>query len=168
MRPADPVACARMRAWSKFVDEYFCPALSMIGWHIMVRRIAKAIDKDEFAQLLQRIPLKEQRDKWATIAGESFTEEQLADSRRRCGVSVQRMEALLAKGPWLAGGEYSLADVNSYSMAAGMPRLMPEHMNDTVSPRSMDWLARMDARPAVKAALAMPNKVPETLRAFGA
>jgi glutathione S-transferase len=168
LRPKDPAARARMRVWSKYVDEYFCPALSMIGWHFMVRRIAKAIDKDEFEKLLGRIPLAEQRQKWATVAGESFTEEQLADSRRRCGVAIERMEGILAHHPWLAGDEYSLADVNSYSMVAGMPRLMPEHMSEEKTPRAVDWLRRMDARPAVKAALAMPNKVPETLRAFGA
>jgi len=168
LRPADPVARARMRVWSKFVDEYFCPALSMIGWHLMVRRIAKAIAKDEFEKLLERIPLPEQRQKWATVAGESFTEEQLADSRRRCGLSIQRMESILAKYKWLADDEYSLADLNSYSMVAGMPRLMPEHMNGNNAPRALEWLARMDERPAVKAALAMPNKVPETLRTFGA
>jgi len=168
LRPADPVARARMRVWSKFVDEYFCPALSMIGWHFMVRRIAKAIAKDEFEKLLERIPLPEQRQKWATVAGESFTEEQLADRWRRCGLSIQRMESILAKYQGLASDEYSLADVNSYSMVAGMPRLMPEHMNENNAPRSLEWLVRMDERPAVKAALSMPNKVPETLRAFGA
>ena len=31
-RPADPVARWRMRYWTKFVDEYFCPALSILGW----------------------------------------------------------------------------------------------------------------------------------------
>jgi len=168
LRPNDPVARARMRIWSKYVDEYFCPALSMIGWHVMVRRIARAIDKGEFEKLLERIPLREQRDKWATVAGESFTEEQLADSRRRCGTAIQRMEGILKTCKWLAGDEYSLADVNSYSMVAGIPRLMPELMNEKNAPRGLDWLARMEARPAVKAALAMPNKVPETLRAFGA
>jgi glutathione S-transferase len=168
LRPTDPVARARMRVWSKFIDEYFCPALSMIGWHLMVRRIAKAIATDEFEKLLERIPLPEQRQKWATVAGESFTDEQLADSRRRCGLSIQRMEAILTKYKWLAGDDYSLADVNSYSMVAGMPRLMPEHMNQNNAPGALDWLARMDARPAVQAALAMPNKVPETLRTFGA
>jgi glutathione S-transferase len=37
LRPRDPVERARMRIWSKFVDEYFCPALSMIGWHTLVQ-----------------------------------------------------------------------------------------------------------------------------------
>jgi hypothetical protein len=34
-------------------------------------------------------------------------------------------------------------------------------------PRASEWLEEMNERPAVKAALAMPNRVPEVLRAFG-
>jgi glutathione S-transferase len=79
------------------------------------------------------------------------------------GVSIERMETLLEKSRWLAGPTYSLADINSYSMVAGVPRFFPEFMR----PRTTEWLAEMNARPAVQAALAMPNKVPETLRAFG-
>lgn len=163
LRPEDPFERAQMRIWSKFVDEYFCPALSMIGWHFMVRKVASKLKKDELDDVLSHIPLKEQRDKWATVAGSSFTEEQLADSRRRMGVSIERMENLLEKSHWLAGSTYSLADVNSYSMVAGVPRFFPEFMRA----RTAEWLAEMNARPAVQAALAMPNKVPETLRAFG-
>jgi hypothetical protein len=40
-------------------------------------------------------------------------------------------------------------------------------MNEQLTPRSVEWLARMNERPAVQAALAMPNKVPEVLRTFG-
>lgn len=167
LRPIDPVERARMRIWGKFVDEYFCPALSMIGWHTMVRRVARSLKKDELDEVLARIPLQEQRDKWATIAGESFTEAQLADSRRRIGVSIQRLESILANSRWIAGATYSLADINSYSMVAGVPRFFPELMNDKLTPRSVEWLAHLNERPAVKAALAMPNKVPEVLRTFG-
>jgi glutathione S-transferase len=167
LRPRDPVGRAHMRIWSKFVDEYFCPALSMIGWHVMVRRVAQSLKKDQLDEVLARIPLKEQRDKWATVAGESFTEAQLADSRRKVGVSIQRMENILRGSPWLAGSTYSLADVNAYPMVSGSARLVPDSLNEQVAPRSMQWLARMNQRPAVKAALAMPNKVPEVLRAFG-
>lgn len=167
LRPDNPVERARMRIWSKFVDEYFCPALSMIGWHTMVRRIAQKIARDELDEILSHIPLREQRDKWATVAGNSFTEEQLVDSRRRIGVSIERMEQILSGSKWLAGKTYSLADVNSYSMVASVPRFFPEFMNEKGTPRSVEWLAKMNERPAVQAALAMPNLVPETLRTFG-
>jgi hypothetical protein len=34
-------------------------------------------------------------------------------------------------------------------------------------PLAWTWFETMNARPAVRAALAMPNKVPEALRTFG-
>jgi len=167
LRPADPVWCARMRIWSKFVDDYFCPALSMIGWHRMVRKVAQSLNKDQLDEVLAKIPLKRQRDKWATVAGESFSDEELAESRRRLRVSIEKMEGMLAGSEWLAGPEFSLADANTYSMVAGVRRLHPELISLNEVPRCNDWLDRMEARPGVRAAMAMPNKVPETLRTFG-
>lgn len=167
LRPLDPVWRARMRIWSKFVDDYFCPALSMIGWHFLLRRVAGNLDKDRLEEALSRIPLKEQRDKWATVAGESFTEEQLADSRRKLGISIGKMEDILSQSDWLAGPDYSLADVNSFSIVAGVERLHPEILNKDDAPRAREWLQRMQERPGVRAAMAMPDKVPETLRALG-
>jgi glutathione S-transferase len=167
LRPDDSWERAQMRIWSKFVDEYFCPALSMLGWHAMVRKVAQSLDKDELEKMLEAIPLPEQRQKWATVAGESFTEEQLSDSRRRVTESIRRLERVLDGQPWIAGGSYSLADINSYSMVAGVPRLVPEAMDEKSTPRSLDWLQRMNERPAVQRALAGENRVPETLRTFG-
>jgi glutathione S-transferase len=167
LRPEDPYWRAMMRTWSKFVDDYFCPALSMIGWHVMVRKAAQAISKDELDKVLERIPLQAQREKWATVAGDSFTEQQLAESRRRLGRSIEKMEQILGASTWLAGEAYSLADANTFSMVSGVERLHPEILSDKKTPLTRAWLERMRARPGVQAALAMPNKVPETLRAFG-
>ena len=167
LRPQNLVERAQMRIWSKFVDEYFCPALSMWGWHLMVRRVAQSLSRNELDKVLERIPLKEQRDKWATVANESFTEAQLAESKRKLVVSIERMEKILSDSAWLAGSTYSLADVNSYSMVASVPRIFPDIMNPGATPRACAWLDIMNARPAVKAALAMPNRVPEVLRTFG-
>ena len=164
LRPKNPAERAQMRIWSKFVDEHFCPALSMWGWHLMVRRVAQSLSKNELDKMLERIPLKEQRDKWATVAGQSFTEAQLAESKRKLVDSIARMERILAKSAWLAGFTYSLADVNSYSMVAGVPRMFSDIMNSGATPRACAWLDAMNARPAVQAALAMPNKVPQFLR----
>ena len=158
LRPRAPAARARMRVWSKFVDEYFCPALSMHGWNVLVPGIVARLQSGEFDQLLERIPLKEQRDKWKTAATHSFTAEQLADSKRKVGVSIERMEKILGQSTWLAGSEYSLADVNSYSMVVPVPRFFPEFLNEKVAPRTMDWVRRMNERPAVKAALAMARQ----------
>ena len=167
LRPHDSAQRARMRIWTKFCDEYFNSAVSMLGWHGMVRRIARRIDKDRLEEVLSRIPLKEQRDKWATVAGESFSEEELAESRRKIGVSVARMEDILSGSEWLAGPTYSLADINTLGIAGYIPRMLPEVMNAGDTPHCMRWIEQMNARPGVQAALAMPNKLEETFKALG-
>jgi len=154
LRPKDPVAKARMRIWSKFVDEYYCPALSKIGWSFLIPKIAAQLKSGELDEALQKIPLEEQRQKWLAAATESFTEEELDDCRRKVRESIKRMEAILETSTWLAGDEYSLADVNTYSMVVSTPRLVPDAMSEETTPRSLDWLERMNARPAVQAALA--------------
>ncbi len=89
----------------------------------------------------------------------------MAESRRKLGVSIDRAEAILGECEWLAGPEYSLADLNSFSMIAGVERLHPEIMTEESAPATVGWLRRMEARPAVQQASAMPNKVAETLQA---
>ena len=167
LKPADPYGRARMRIWTQFIDDYALPALSVIGWHLMVSQVARSIQKEEFEKLMARVPLKEQQDKWRKVAGTSFSQVELEDCRRKLRTSTSRFEQSLSEGRWLAGSTYSLADVNAYTLAAALPRMVPDAANDTASPHLMEWLARMNERPAVAAALAMPNRVPERLRTFG-
>ena len=152
--PADPVLRARMRIWNKFVDEYFCPALSRLGWSVLIPKIAARLEAGELQEALEKVPLEEQRQKWLTAATESFTQEELAESRRKAKVSVARMERLLEDSKWLAGDDYTLADVNTYSMLGSVQRLVPELLSDEQTPRVLEWYAAMNARPAVREALA--------------
>lgn len=165
LRPADPYWRARMRIWTKLVDEYFCPALSFIAWHHMIRNITDKLTPEELEAKIARIPLKEQQDKWRTSARQGYTKEQLDDWSRQVRTSIQRMEKQLGETPWLAGAAFSLADVSCFAMAAGMPRMSPNLVNRNDTPRLMAWHERMSARPGVQAALAMPNPVRETMEA---
>jgi len=152
LRPADLERRARMRVWSKWVDEILMPSVSMLGWQTRFRPLAQSIDKAEFAQRQERIPLKEMREKWATTAGPGFPESQLDESRRKIRWFVERMEAALGENPWLAGRQYSLADINAYPNIEGASRLYKEYWNEKHAPRSIEWLARINERPAVRAA----------------
>ncbi|MGA8205031.1 MAG: glutathione S-transferase family protein [Woeseiaceae bacterium] len=156
LRPEDPVARAHMRYWTKFVDEYFCPALSVLGWQAIIKGMVEHLSEQEFEAKIARIPLQEQRDKWRIAAKQAFPKDQLDDCSRRVDVSVARIEAALEKSPWVAGPDYTLADIACFAMMAGMPVFQPKIMNRENAPRCMDWHARMLGRPAVKATLAIP------------
>jgi glutathione S-transferase len=163
LRPSDPLGKARMRYWNKFCDEHVMNYVSMHGWHRMVSVIARSIEAGEFEKRMSRIPLHEQREKWRT-ARSGFSEADLANATRKIAVAVDKVEKQLAQTPWLAGDQYTLADINFYSYCGmAVQRLFPEL---PVGPRFIDWLARMNARPGVVAALAMPNRTDPALRTF--
>ena len=166
LRPADPVGKARMRYWNKFCDEHVMNSVSMHGWHRMVGVIARSVESGEFEKLLARIPLHEQREKWRT-ARSGFSESDLANATRKIEVAVDKVEAQLAKTPWLAGEMYTLADINFFSMCGmAVQRLFPEMQVEKRAPRLVQWVERMNARPGVRAAFAMPNHTNPALRTF--
>ena len=162
LRPADPYGRAQMRIWTKFVDEYFCPALSFLGWHAMIKTAVQSLTPEEFEAKVARIPLQEQRDKWRESAAQVWTPQQLDDWRRKVRVSIQRMEQGMA-GPWMLGQQYTLADVSLFSMLIGMPQRYADIVNEQESPRVVDWYARMMERPAVKETLAIRQPAREFL-----
>ena len=61
LRPSNPIEAARMRQLTKYVDEYFRPALSQIGWQLMIHHITDKLSKEEFEARLARIPREEKR-----------------------------------------------------------------------------------------------------------
>jgi glutathione S-transferase len=164
LRPADPYGRAQMRIWTKFVDEYFCPALSFLGWHAMIKTAVSGLSKEEFEAKIARIPLKEQQVKWRESAAQVWTAEQLDDWRRKVRVSIQRMEKGLI-GPWMLGQQFTLADVSLFAMLIGMPQRYADIVNEKDSPKVIEWYARMTERPAVKAVLAIPRPGAQTLAA---
>ena len=149
LRPSDTAERARMRVWSKWTDEILMPTVSMLGWQQRFRPLFQRYDKTELERRLRRIPLKEMREKWQTMAGPGFSDEQLEESRRQIRWFVERMERALADAPWLAGTSYSLADINAYPMIEGASRLYKEFWSASNAQRSAEWLARMNKRPAV-------------------
>ena len=159
LRPSDPIEAARMRQFTKYVDEYFRPALSHIGWQLMIHTITDKLSKEEFEAKIARIPREEKRVKWRLAAAQGYTPEQMAAWKRTLREGVMKAETALAKGPWLAGEHFSLADIAFFAMAVSLPKRFGDIMNVENAPRAMDWHARMHARPGVQAALAIPSPV---------
>jgi glutathione S-transferase len=166
LRPADPVGRARMRYWNKFVDEHVMNHVSMHGWHRMVGVIARGIDGGEFEKLMERIPLPDQRKKWAT-ARSGFSEADLQNATDKIVYALEKIEKTLASSPWLAGDMYTTADINFYAMCGMMvERMFPELEVGTKYPRVIDWRERMNARPGVQAGLQMPDHTNPALRTW--
>jgi glutathione S-transferase len=154
LKPSDAYGRHQMRLWTKFVDEYFCPALSFLGWHAMIKNAVAHLSKEEFEAKVARIPLKEQQDKWRESAAQQWTPEQLDDWRRKVRVSIARIEQGML-GRWVMGEQFTLADVSVFSMLINMPVRYADIVNEKDSPKVIAWYGRMMERDSVKQALAI-------------
>jgi glutathione S-transferase len=160
MRPSDPYLRAQMRIWTKWVDEYFCWCVSTIGWHRRIGPLARSLSDADFEEHVKAIPIYEQQVKWRR-AREGFPQEMLDEEMRKIEFSVNRLEARLAESEWLAGPDYSLADICNFAIANTMEVNYAELVNEADAPHLLAWIKRIQARPACQKMFAnAPGRTP--------
>ena len=74
---------------------------------------------------------------------------------RLCLRMLGAMETRLAASPFLAGEDYSIADVIAYPVAAVSMKRHPGHLRD--HPHIARWAALVGARPAVQRGMTVPR-----------
>ena len=153
LMPDDPYGRWQARTWQKYVDDHLAAAVSDLAWMALGAPALKARNWSPDAAV-RRIPNRMRRDVW-TEALAGYSDERLAKSRSRVELTLTQLEADLDGHDWLAGDAFSLADIAVFSYVSYLPGVTPELVNERTSPRTMAWLKRVAARPAVKAALAM-------------
>jgi GST-like protein len=151
LRPNDPRERWRMRWWMRFFDAYFAPSLSMIGWSVFVGPAARQRDPAELRSAIERIPLESRRIAWRKAIYNEFSEQELAESRRRVLYATGVLEAHLSRSTYICGELYSLGDVNAFNLGYALPLSQPDHCNDQKTPHIMEWLRKIYERPATRA-----------------
>jgi GSH-dependent disulfide-bond oxidoreductase len=142
----------RARAWGQFLGLSLGATTSALG---CARYLAPELARRDAAALrakIERIEPLERRSAWLAVVDGTYEEAALATLRQRLSLPIQRLESALAKQPWLAGPDYSIADIDAYALVDPLQQLAPEAVNDDRTPRLKDWLGRIAARPAVRAA----------------
>lgn len=151
LRPSDPRLRWRMRWWMRFFDSYFAPSLSMIGWSIFIGPAVRQRDPEELRAAIDRIPLESRRIAWRKAIYNEFSEQELAESRRRVVFATDVLEAHLRRNTWICGDAYSLGDINGFNLGYALPLSQPERCNDQRTPHIMEWLRKIYERPATRA-----------------
>ena len=164
LRPAAPIPFNRMLAWARFVNEVFMPGANTLGCRQFLA--PSLAGKRPPAGVLDRIELSFVRDGWMRAYGGNYPAALIEESRRKVTLGLGRIEAALEHGAWLLGAEYSLADIDAFATCRSLPLLVPELVEQ--HQRTRDWMVRMEARPAVRTALATGGyDRPETMFAPG-
>lgn len=153
LAPSEPFARARTRLWTRYSDEVLTQAIKLPSFAKNIAPELRRMDPAQVAAMIERIPNPGVRARWKRAATEGIAPGELAPSIAQLAEMAERMDAALAEGPWLAGQDYSLADIDVAPYVQRLVRVELFHLVES-RPRVADWYARITARPAY--AKAMP------------
>lgn len=170
--PASPAGRARVRIWTKAVDEELHPACSAITYVVSHRHTILRNGVGGFEDFLAKGAaegLAARTLKWQWIQ-HGLEAPGAADKIRLYDDYLHRMEAALERGDWLAGPAFSMADI---AMAPYVNRLAALAMEGLWTsgrlPRVETWFERVRARPSFHSGFIewMPPELAEEMRDNG-
>ncbi|MBN1239489.1 MAG: glutathione S-transferase N-terminal domain-containing protein [Gammaproteobacteria bacterium] len=170
--PASPLERARVRAWTKAVDEELHPACSALTYIASHRHTILRHGAGSFDEFLAHGPAegREARTlKWQWIRT-GFDAPGAADKIRLYDAYLHRMDRDLAGREWLVGDGFSMADA---AMAPYLNRLAALSMEGLWRggrlPRLERWFERVRERPAFAPALIewVPDDLANEMRENG-
>lgn len=150
LRPQDLRERWSMRCWCRFLDVDLGRAVMMIHWNRIVPSFVGARSREEAERIFARVPDEDRRRAWLRAYSRETSPAEIEESRRRIERGSRRIEEALSRAPWLAGGSYSLADIDLLSFYGFLAKWEPDMVNERATPHTWGWLHRMDERPAVR------------------
>ena len=153
LRPASPAERARMRLWCKKLDDSLHAATGVISTAIAFRY--QKLDKGEASvrQSLQNMPDPDKRQRNESTIYEGVRSRYLAEAAQGFDDLLAQFETTLAKQPWLAGQDFSLADIAYAPYMTRLDHLQMSAMWDR-RPAVADWYRRLQARKGYQDGLA--------------
>ena len=129
----------RILEWGAFVDTQLAPNLAIVRWQALGGRVPPSALAG-----IERLP-PERRDLWREAAA-GFAAERVERAAQALLAAGKQLAAARQADTWLAGAEFTPADIAVFPHLAQFPVLgLP------VPPSVSDWLARVGQRPSVKA-----------------
>ncbi|MDH3445689.1 MAG: glutathione S-transferase family protein [Deltaproteobacteria bacterium] len=152
LRPVEAVNRARMRLWTKQLDDSVHAATSVISSAIAFRYQKLAAGMEELKSFHDRMPDPAKRERsWQNVT-KGVESPFFPEAIRRFERLLADMEAALRETPWLAGKEFSLADIGYAPYATRLDHLQLQFLWDQ-RPRFAAWYDRLRERRSYKNAL---------------
>lgn len=148
LTPTQANAREHVQEWLKFSDTVAYDAVYVPTWMLLSAGAMRGFSESQREALLERIPTEERRNRWKQVTTTGFDAAEIAAAYAKMHECFGRCEAALDKHSWLAGEDYSLADIAIIPFVDRINNLKPEFMDIEVYPKLNDWYARMRARSA--------------------
>ncbi|MDX1485160.1 MAG: glutathione S-transferase family protein [Alphaproteobacteria bacterium] len=151
LHPRDPLGRARMRLWTKQLDEGLHAETGVMS-NAIAFRFQKLAKGEEFAnKLVEGIPDPAKRERYRSVVFEGVESPLFVSSIKRFRKLLDDMDAALDRHHWLAGDVFSLADVGLAPYITRMDHLGLNRMW-LDQPRIADWYKRVTSRPSYEPA----------------
>lgn len=152
LRPSSAYDRARMRLWTKAVDEEIHPACAKITFACCHRHIVLRLGLAGLKQFLDSTPPQSVTPHWherkKQIVQLGFDAPEIGKPFLLYDRYLQKMEETLADSPWLAGDTFSLADVGLAPYLNRLDMLGMLSQWTRFRPRVANWFDRIKARPS--------------------
>src|SRR6478735_2330861 len=129
LRPADPALRWRMRWIMRAMDNSICPALAMIASNAIAAPRFRETPEAEKQAALARIPDPERRRTWELLMHDATPPAEIEESKRRVTGGLALLERMLGEHPYLAGPEFSLADICVMATFYHLPVSRPDEVS---------------------------------------
>jgi glutathione S-transferase len=145
LKPADAAGRARMRLWTKQLDEGVHAATSVVSSAIAFRYQKLAQGMDALEEFHKKMPDPVKREKsWENIT-KGVESRFFVEAVKRFDKLLGDMEAALSATPWLAGNEFSLADIGYTPYITRLDHLQLQFLWDK-RPHVPEWYDRVRER----------------------
>ncbi len=144
---SSPLGRTRMRLWTKQLDETIHQLTSVISFGIGFRYQLLVKPREEALAVLGKIPDPFRRERQIDIYENGVASSHFAPAIRRFDKMLTEMESDLGRERWLAGPEYSLADIAYTPYVNRLDQLQLAHMWDK-RPKVAQWFDTVRARPS--------------------
>jgi glutathione S-transferase len=162
LTPDDPVKRAAMRAWMRFIEEVPTAAVRVPSFNMGFLPRYEGLDRQQFeAQQSDIRPIR--KHFYRRMGPSGFKKEDVEASIEQLTNTARRMNDALAKGPWLVGEQYTLADIIVAPLIDRMADLGYADIWEDKFPRVTDWYERIQARPAFQATFYPMTRMSEFL-----
>jgi glutathione S-transferase len=149
LAPRDPYLRARMRLWSKLVDETLFEATREISFSAMFREKVRQMTPEQRETRFRNVGDPARRVRFVSTYEQGVESPYVYQAVAHFEKAFKTMEsALSGAGPWLLGAEYSLADINMTPYVARLAYLNLLDLWLAERPLSRAWWDRVRSRPS--------------------
>ena len=152
--PSDAAERARMRLWSKFVDEGLFEGVTEISFSAMFRERMKNMSPDRRERRFANIGDPRRRDRYLSTYQLGVRSPFVSYAIYAYEKAFAFMEQTLTeRGPWLLGANVTLADINMMPFVARLAYLGVLSAWTSDRPRVNTWWSRVQEWPSFKRGL---------------